>query len=158
MNRKLIAIIALSFLLVAFLSSAAFWVWLQAQYASGPAKSSAGSAMANGPGSVAQGSSGQRSADPESTEPAEPVEPSFHFFPKVDRKVLAANLAQLNAKFEQQPRPAGMEDDVYAMCDALLNDDTSMKQLCQLPKDKTGEVVDAGFTKTVNTSLRLATS
>ncbi len=129
MNRKLIAIIALSFLLVAFLSSAAFWIWLQSKDFSKPIRASTGPALAAGSGSVGS------------------VEPCFDFFEKIDREKLAANLALYTAKFEKHPRPAGMEDDVYAMCELLLNDDTSMKPMCQLPKEKTGKVVDAGFIK-----------
>ena len=77
----------------------------------------------------------------------EGVEPAFNYFADIDREKLADSLVQLHAPYQRQPRPAGMDDDVYAICDLLVNDEPSAKELCRLTPEQTGPIVDAGFVK-----------
>ncbi len=85
---------------------------------------------------------------PESAQEVEEnVEPLFNFFADVDRKLIASNLEQLDAPFQKHPRPQGMDDDVYSLCNLLLDTDVSIQDLFRLTKEQAGAVVDMGFIK-----------
>ena len=75
------------------------------------------------------------------------IDPAFHFFQDIDKSQIAARVAQMDAPFKAQPRPAGMDDDVFALCESLTDDDTSLKDLCRLPLKEIGSLVDAAFIK-----------
>lgn len=88
---------------------------------------------------------GQNTVLNQNLDPGPLPESMFQCLKELDKDRIAAKLEEYDAPFEPQPRPAGMDDEVYARCQRMFVDKSVASDLMSVGKEETGELNSFGF-------------